>query len=239
MNEKIKSENLEQRAEQSMLRSGRKLLILLAFVGLALLCLHFTPARRLLSDIGRLKSRFRSLGVWSPLVFFAASTMLATIGFPRLGLTFAAGILFGSGLGIGLALGSTLLGSYATFCIARWCGAEWAERIAGRHRKLDFAMRNQTLATVFLLRQLPITNIILNLLLSLTRVGHGTFLLGSLLGFLPAALVAVLSGSSLGKTSSSISFFQFALAAVIVLLSLTTVLKMKRKWKAGNADWRH
>ena len=230
-----RNEDLERRAEQSILRSGRKFIFLLLAVGLILLCLHFTPAKHLLLDIERLKSQFRGLGLWAPLVFFLASTLLTMLGFPRLGLTFAAGVLFGSKLGMALALGSTLLGSYASFCVARWCGAEWAERIAGRHRKLEFAMSNQTVGTVFLIRQLPITNIILNLLLSLTRVGHGTFLAGSLLGFLPAALVAVLSGSSIGKTSSSISFFQFSLAVLIVLVSVATVISIKRKWKADNA----
>lgn len=231
-----KLDELEQKAGNSMARSSRKFMILLAVVGLCLVALHFSPAKELLTDIEQLKSDLRATGALAPIIFFIASAMLATIGFPRLGLTFAAGVLFGLKIGLPLALGSTLLGSYATFCAARWGGREWAERMAGKSRHLSFLLENQSLATVFLSRQLPITNIIINLGLSLTSVRHSTFLTGSLLGFIPAALVAALSGSSLGKSSAHISFFQFCLAGIIVIVSTATVWRLKKRWSFDYAN---
>lgn len=227
---------LERRAGSSMMRSSRKLMALLALVGLVLVGLHFTSASDLLADIDQIKADLRAMGGWAPPIFFVAGTFLTLFGFPRLAVTFAAGILFGSVAGILIALGSTLLGSYLTFCFARRCGADWARRVAERYRKIDFLVSNQTVATVFLVRQLPITNIILNILLSLTRVGHGRFLLGSLLGFMPSAAVAVLSGSSIGESSTAISFFQFGLAGIIVVLSVSTVWRLRRQWTVNYAD---
>ena len=239
MVDKIQNEaeiaNLEARAGGSLAKSSCKFLVFVLLLGALLLIIHFTPAKDLLSDIERLKAQLRGLGVWAPLIFFLSCTLLTALGFPRLGLTFAAGLLFGSVYGGLLAVGATLLGSYATFCLARWSGTEWARRIAGRNRKVEFAMSNQSVATVFLLRQLPVTNVVLNLLLSLSDVGHGSFLLGSLLGFLPGAAVALIAGSSLGKSSAAISFFQFGLAAIIVVATALTAWRLKRKWSESNA----
>jgi uncharacterized membrane protein YdjX (TVP38/TMEM64 family) len=226
---------LEQSAGGSLARSAQKFLLLVLLLGAVLLIIHFTPAKEFLGDVERLKAQLLGLGVWSPLIFFLGCALLTAVGFPRLGLTFAAGLLFGAAYGGLLALGATLLGSYATFCLARWSGTEWARRIASRSRRVEFAMSNQTVTTVFLVRQLPITNVVLNLLLSLSDVGHGSYLIGSLLGFLPSAAVALVAGSSIGKTSTAISFFQFGLAAIIVVATALTAWRLKRKWSESNA----
>lgn len=221
---------LEQQASSSVSRSTRKFVILLGVIGIALIALHCSPAREILSSIGKFKTDIRSLGAMAPLLFFIGATILATIGVPRLGLTFAASVVFGLQVGLLVGIASTLAGSYFTFCIARWCGREWAQRMAAKSQHFSFLMRNQSLATVFLIRQLPITNIVINLLFSLTDMRHTTFLIGSLVGFLPSALVVALSGSSLGKTSSQISFFQFSLAGIIVIVTILTVRRLKKVW---------
>ncbi len=219
-----------------MAHGARKFIALLLAIGICLVVLHFSPAEELLTNIGVLKEKMRATGAFAPLIFFAASTLLAAIGIPRLGLTLAAGMLFGFKIGLPLALGSTLAGSYSTFCVARWCGQSWAEKVAGKSRRISFLMQNQSVSTVFLCRQLPITNVIINLLFSLSSVRHSTFILGSLLGFIPGALVATLSGSSLGKESFNISFFQLGLAAIIVLISVITVWKLKKRWSKEYAS---
>lgn len=232
-------EKLERDASVSIAKSTRKLLILLVIVAICLAVLHFTPARSYLSDIEDLKANLRATGPFAPAVFFAISTFLSAIGFPRLGLTFAAGVLFGTKAGLAIALGSTLLGSYITFCVARWFAHDWARKMASKSDKFSFLMENQTVATVFLVRQLPITNIIINLMLSITHPKHSVFLLGSFLGFIPSALVATLSGSSLGKASPWFSFFQLSLAAVILLLIGLTVWRLKERWAKDYADQRN
>jgi uncharacterized membrane protein YdjX (TVP38/TMEM64 family) len=57
---------------------------------------------------------------------------------------------------------------------------------------------------VFLVRQLPIASALITLYLGTTRVRHVCFLVGSFLGFLPAATVFTLLGSGLMAESLAV-----------------------------------
>jgi uncharacterized membrane protein YdjX (TVP38/TMEM64 family) len=219
---------LERSAGDSMGRSARKFLALVLAVALCLIVLHATPAGRALRSLQGLKDAVQAAGIWGPAVFAGLAALLSAVGCPRLALCLAAGLMFGFARGLALATGATLAGSYLTFLFARWSGRDWVSARLRRFPRMRALMGRQSVFTVFLARQLPITNIVINLLLSLTSVGHGVFLVGSLLGFLPTGAVATLSGSSLGKQDPAASALQLTAALGLLAVGLAAIWRLRR-----------
>ncbi|MFP4212733.1 MAG: TVP38/TMEM64 family protein [Desulfohalobiaceae bacterium] len=218
-------------------RAGRKLLVLAGFAALCLILIHLTGLKDYLQDIQQIKDQLRQLGAWGPGVFTAASAALVALGAPRLIFCALGGLAFGFVEGLIWSQIGTLLGSYLTFCFARWGGREWAQAKLAQMPggRLQQFLDNPSLLGVFFLRQLPVGGLFINLFLGLTRVGTAAFLLGSLLGFLPEAVVVTLIGSGLGKDSISRAGLQILVAlacAGIVLLSSL----LRRKLRGGGSS---
>jgi uncharacterized membrane protein YdjX (TVP38/TMEM64 family) len=230
--EEVQAEVDELRAVagSGLSRSARKLLWMVLLVALALTLLHLMPARALHENVDMLQARLYAAGAWAPLLFFLGGALLSAAGFPRIPLSFAAGLFFGFWGGLGLALATSLAGSYATFCLGRWGGRDWVRKRVQRFKRVHFVMENQSFITVILSRLLPITNIVINLMLSLSAVRHRDFVLGSLVGFLPAAAIAVLTGGSVREPTSFTSVIYLVTAALIVLLVLVVAWQLRLKW---------
>ena len=98
------------------------------------------------------------LGFWGPLVFVLGYA-LATVAFlPGSLLTLAAGAVFGIGMGTLWATCGALLGSSASFLIARYAARGWVEKkIEGRPRfqAVDRAVGREGMKVVALLRLSP------------------------------------------------------------------------------------
>jgi uncharacterized membrane protein YdjX (TVP38/TMEM64 family) len=209
---------------------------MIAIAAICLLAIHLSPAKEYLRNLHRLKDTIQAAGIWGLLAVMLGMTVLSAVGMSRLALAFAAGLLYGFTGGLFLSLTSSLAGSYGTFVFARWSGQEWVIEHIPKKGKLDFFLRKQSWKTVFLARQLPIANIIVNMALSLTHVPHSTFLIGSTAGFLPGAMVAVLTGSSLGKSSPLLSMIQLGFALVVVAVMAGAIWEIRRTWKDQARD---
>lgn len=206
-------------------RAGRKLIALAGFAVFCLVLLHFTGLKEYLQDVHQLKAQLKLLGLWAPVVFCAASAALVALGAPRLLFCALGGLAFGFVQGLIWSQIGTLLGSYLTFCFAKWGGRDWAQVKLARieSKRFKSLMQNPSALSVFFLRQLPVGGFFINLFLGLTSVGTGAFLLGSLLGFLPEAVVVTLLGSGLGKDSACKAGLQIlvALACAGIVLSVS------------------
>lgn len=216
--------------------SFRKFILMIGIVAVCLLAIHLSPAKEYLNNIHTLKDTIQAAGIRGLLAVLLGMTVLSAIGMSRLALAFAAGLLYGFTGGLLLSLISSLAGSYGTFLFARWSGREWVMQHIPKKGKLDFFLRKQTWKTVFLSRQLPVANIIINMALSLTHVSHSTFLIGSTAGFLPGAMVAVLTGSSLGKSNPLLSVIQLGFALVVLAVMAVSIWEIRRTWKNRNAE---
>jgi uncharacterized membrane protein YdjX (TVP38/TMEM64 family) len=208
--------------------SGRRFLFLTLALAAVLLIAHATPLRDYVSDVQRWKAAVRGHGALGALVFFLAGAAFTAAGLPRLLFAGLAGIIFGFARGSLLALGMGLLGSYGTFVFARWAGRAWAQRRLASRPKLREMVQHPTVASIVLLRQMPLAALIPNLLLGLTNVRHRVFLLGTFLGYLPNTLAAALVGSSLGKKTLAASMTQIA-GAMAVLAATAAVLGWWRR----------
>ncbi|MEO8409405.1 MAG: hypothetical protein ABI478_02455, partial [Propionivibrio sp.] len=74
-----------------------------------------------------------------------------------------------------------------------------------------------TVASVALMRMLPVSNVIINAALAVSRVDNRAFLLGSFVGFLPQGVVAVIVGSGVAADVPWAGALQIGVAGVLLL----------------------
>jgi len=209
----------------------RKLGILVALVALCVAVIHLTDLRDILDHTSRLKNFIGSQGIWGPLYFVGAATVLILVGLPRLIFCVLGGVLFGFVDGLIYSQVATLAGAYGTFLVARWGTRKWVERLIHSENRIYKMLENPTVLTVFLSRQLPSGGVFISAILGFSTVSHRNFLLGSLLGFLPEAIPAVLLGSGAGKSSMLLAFAQLLTAAAVLLLAGVVILRLSRAYK--------
>jgi uncharacterized membrane protein YdjX (TVP38/TMEM64 family) len=170
--------------------------IFLAMTGLGM-AIYLSPLRVWLADGQFIKGWLALFGIAAPLVFTLATAFLTAIGTPRLLLSSLGGMTFGFAWGLAWSQLGTLIGSYGIFLFIRWRGRGYALHHFPRLRGFSQGMKSRGIMAVAMLRQLPINGFYNSALLGLTTVGHGDFLLGSLLGFLPLGISACLLGAGL------------------------------------------
>jgi len=179
---------------------------------------YFTPLRSWLAEGGRIKAQLDAFGFAAPWVFTAAAALLTALGMPRLLLCSLGGLVFGFAWGLAWTQAGTLLGAYAIFLMVRWQGRDYTLNHYPRLRGFSQNLESRGLLSVILIRQLPVNGFYNTVLLGLTPVSHGDFLLGSLLGFLPLGLTACLLGAGLvqGDWLKGMQYIAFGLACSVI-----------------------
>jgi len=220
-------------------RSAVRAAFSVLLVGGSVLIFCLPAFREQFGHIHEISAYLRSLGWAAPLIFIPAVAVLVAVGVPRLLLCPIGGMAFGFWQGLLWAQLGTMLGYYATFLFVRWSGRDFILRTWPRLSRYTRFSRKNGMISVLLIRQLPITGFYLNLLLGLIPLSHADFLLGTVIGILPAAVPATLVGSGATAFSSGDSklYTLLAIAAGIVLWVLAgrflaAFLKNKRAEKA-------
>ena len=203
--------------EQVATNTSRKLLILLAVGAGLLLLIHATPLGDKVRSSEALIRLFKSGGLEAECYFTLISALLIMLGTPRLLFCALAGLAFGFWAGLWWSLLGSLLGSYAAFRAARWGGRAWLiERFGSRRFFKRIIHAEPTFASVLVMRMLPVSNGLINVGLALSQVSTSDFLLGSLVGFLPQGVIAVLVGSGLSKEIPWAGGLQIGVAGVLM-----------------------
>ena len=204
--------------EQVARNTSRKLLILLAVGAGLLLVIHATPLGDRVRSSEALENLFKSGGLEAEFYFTLISAFLIMLGTPRLLFCALGGLAFGFWAGLWWSLLGSLIGSYVAFRAARWGGREWlVDRFGSRRFFKRIADAEPTLASVIVMRMLPVSNGLINIGLALSQVNSRDFLLGSLVGFLPQGVVAVVVGSGLSKEIPWAGGVQIGVAGVLLL----------------------
>ena len=210
--------------------TSRKLLTLLVIGGILLLIVHVTPIGEHVRNWDTLAEMFKAGGVRAEVYFLLISAFLIMAGVPRLLFCALGGFAFGFWQGLFWSLCSSLIGSYVAFAAARWGGREW---LTARFGKRPFFARivhaTPTIASVVLIRMLPVANAVINVGLALSRVRPRAFLLGSLIGFLPQGVVAVVIGSGMAQDVPWAGAAQIATAALLLLAIYFWTARKHRK----------
>ncbi|MEY2699830.1 MAG: hypothetical protein RIQ52_585 [Pseudomonadota bacterium] len=165
-------------------------------------CLYIVltvPFSEWVSAIESLRPRLMAEGGWAVAEFVLAATLLMQIGFPRLLVFSLGGFFFGFFPGILWGLLASVVGALLTFYLVRHAG--WL-RFTQRYPRLHaMAVRLEShgIWAVVVLRQLPMSGYLNNILLGMTTLAPRDFFWGTVLGYLPLGAAFCLVGAGLMK----------------------------------------
>jgi uncharacterized membrane protein YdjX (TVP38/TMEM64 family) len=202
----------------SWLRPFMRALVLLAILLSGLLIVYLSPLRQYLGDIREINARLSQAGMAAPLLYTLGVFVLVMFGFPRLALCPLGGMAFGFFWGLFWSQLGTLLGAYAQFLFMRWGGRDFMLRRRPAISFLTQLFEKRGIPTVILMRQVPIANILGNLVLVLMRVRHIDFLVGTAIGIIPAAVPSTLIGTGIIQESFGKSFMYITTAIILLAL---------------------
>ncbi len=210
---------------------------MLALAALVVTCaavVYLSPLRQWLhpASLHELKQWIATTGAWGPLLFTLLTTIVVAAGVPRLWMAALGGFAFGWLTGAALALIGTLGGCWITFTYARWLGREWVQaRIGKRFTELNDLLRRHGIMMTLVLRTAPIGNShVSNLMLALSPISRGAFLIGTALGVLPTTVIYALfgsaaSGSTVGRATTAILLLVTLSGVYYLLASRTTLVR--------------
>jgi uncharacterized membrane protein YdjX (TVP38/TMEM64 family) len=189
--------------------SGRRVAGAAALVALGVVA--FVVARRFGPDglsPASVQDAVRAAGAWAPGLFVVLQVVFTVPPVPRTIFTVAAGMLFGAGTGVVLAVTATALAAVLAFWLVRLTGGGLVERFADRgpvvwtRRRLD----RSGLLAVTSLRLIPaIPFSVLNYAAGLSGVRCTPYLLGSVLGTAPGTIALVILGDAVtGRVSPAL-----------------------------------
>ncbi len=193
--------------------------IMLAIVAAAFAFIYFTPVRNYLGNIQTVKLWLLSLGWVGPAVWMGIVFALVAAGTPRLLFCPIGGLAFGFWYGLLWTQVATLAGYYVLFLFVRWGGRDFVLRHWPRVSQFRKHFQGHSAALmVFAVRQLPLSGLIINFLLALSPIRHSHFLIGTVLGILPAAIPFTLVASGMFKLTGRNTPLYMAAAVGIFLL---------------------
>jgi uncharacterized membrane protein YdjX (TVP38/TMEM64 family) len=209
------------------------MLLLAALLVMCATIVYLSPLRQWLNptSLDTLKLRIAAMGAWGPFIFTLLTTVVVAIGAPRVWMAALGGFAFGWLAGGTLALVGTLGGCWVTFTYARWLGREWVQAKMGqRLAKLNDLLQRHGMVMTLVLRSAPLgNNHVSNLLLALSPIARGPFLLGTALGVLPTTGIyalfgsAATSGSTIGRLTTA-ALLLVTLSGVYYLLASRSTL---------------
>lgn len=208
----------------------RRLLILLAIAAAAFVLLYFTPVGEITRDIHKLRAFLAGDDFWAEATYAAIVTALVALGAPRLIFYVLGGLAFGFWQGLLLAQVGSLVGSYITFCAVRSGGRGWLKERFGNHRFVGKAFRvRSSVKAVALIRQLPISSVMINSGLALSQVNSRVFLVGSFLGYLPQGVIATLIGSGVVDERAMDGLGKLVAAGIVLMVGAFLLWRWRRK----------
>jgi uncharacterized membrane protein YdjX (TVP38/TMEM64 family) len=200
-------------------RELKRLLLLLAGASLIFGVLYLTPLGAIVSDIHQLRAFLRGDDLYAEMIYLALVILLVAVGMPRLLFYGLAGLAFGFWKGLILAQCGALAGSYITFYAVRHGGRDWLRKNFASHRFVGKAFHiRSSVKAVVLIRQLPLSSVMISSGLALSHVSAKVFLLGSFIGYLPQGVIAALIGSGAVDETALEGFSKLLVAGVVLMV---------------------
>ena len=170
-------------------RTTMKALLLLAFIGVAIYVVRFTPVKGFLNrqTLGHL---LEFSGFWAPLMFMLVYAAGVCLFVPGSLLTALGAAIFGAYWGFLFVWIGAMMGAGAAFWIGRTLGREFAASLIGdRLKKYDDAIERNGFATVLYLRLVYFPFTPMNFGMGLTKVRFHDYFAGTGLGILVGTFV--------------------------------------------------
>jgi uncharacterized membrane protein YdjX (TVP38/TMEM64 family) len=200
------------------IKTAIKPLIVFSVLAVCLMVVYFSPLRDHLRHFEEIKAFIGKQGPAGPLFYMATVFLLISLGFPRLLFCPLGGLLFGFLPGLIFTQIPTLLGYYVIFLFVRWGGRDFVLRHWPKLGRFNRMLDRGTVAKVILIRQTPISGLVINLLLGLSPIRHRHFLIGTAIGLLPEAIPFTMVAGGVAKPGSGERLAYIAGAAALLVL---------------------
>lgn len=163
-----------------------------------------------------------------------AFVVLPIVLIPVLGMSVAAGLVFGPWLGSACALAGCLLSATFWFAVGRRLGADVVQRVGGRMQILDRGLGRNGVVAVYLIRKVPAPFVLVNLVIGASRIRLLDFLVGTGLGMGALVVVLATAGARIGRHTAASTVWSI----VAVLASLALAIAVNQWMKRHRAESR-
>lgn len=174
-----------------------------------------------------------STGPWFPLLFLLIYIGVTQFPIPRTVLTLSAGVLFGSGWGIILALVATTISATVSLLVVRGLLRDWVASCLSHpkvHHINEHLERRGWIAILSLRMIAAVPFSLLNYVAALSQIRVLPFAFATLIGSAPGTIVAVLFGDTLtGEADPRVLIATFALAALGLVGLIADALSARRQ----------
>ena len=214
---------MNTRFDRDLIGDILRIVFLAAFFSTIAFFFKHPEIKRFLFDIDAIRSVLQggqqsSGRLLSAFIFTLAIGGLIAIGIPRLWASAVAGIVYGAFMGTLISLLASLLGSLVLYYAGRSLLASVVQRRLGnRLRSWEARFQENAFWWVLYGRLFPFSNsTVMSLLCGGCRVPIASYITGSVIGFIPLAIVFATYGS--GGIKSNI--WQIGFATVLLILSI-------------------
>ena len=177
----------------------------------------------------------RSAGVLFPLVFLVAHVLVTVFPFPRTAFTLAAGLLFGTALGVTLAVLASTLSAVIAVALVRAIGWQLSGLVS--HPAVDAVdarLRQRGWPVVISLRLIPAVPFsAINYAAGASAVRVLPYTLATLAGLIPGTLAVVVLGDAVTGHVSPLLFVVSVATATLGLAGLVHELRAQRRERAA------
>jgi len=186
----------------------------------------------------QLRDAIDPLGAAAPLVYVPVSALLGALLVPGALLAAAAGLLFGTWLGLGVSLAAAVLSSLVAHAIGTRAGREGFDDLAGPRASVAAgALRGGGTGAVIVQRLLPwVPDGPCNYGWGIVGVTRRALVLGTVIGATPRALAYASLGDSLDDLSSPGGIGGAALLLMTGILGAGLAARAVRRGRAAPAD---
>ncbi|MGY0066016.1 TVP38/TMEM64 family protein [Streptomyces sp. QTS137] len=227
----VPSAGLSARCARVLLSPWARLSLLVTLLASAASAMLLLEPQRLLTD-----GLPPQLGGAAAVVAYAVAYGVCTVAFvPRPVLNLAAGALFGSQLGLGAALGGTVLGAGLAFCLGRALGQDALRPLLrGRWLKAaDSQLSRHGFRSILAARLFPgVPFAASNYCAAVSRMGLLPFLLATGLGSVPNTAAYVVAGARASTPTSPAFLIALACIAVPGLLGSVVAWRKRHQLRA-------
>ncbi len=164
-----------------------------------------------------------STGPWFPVLFWLMYVGITQLPIPRTVMTLSAGVLFGTGWGILIAVTATTVSAAISLLIVRGLLRDWiAPRLTHPTvQKINTHLEQRGWVAVISLRMIAAVPFsVLNYAAALTKIKVVPFTVATLIGSAPGTVVTVLFGDTLTGQANPIVVVATVVLAVIGIIGL-------------------
>ena len=165
----------------------------------------------------KVRALIDSWGVWAYVLYVVTFVVLMPFGIPAFVWVLPAGILWPFWVAYPLSLLAVAGASSVGFLFARYIAHDWvAARMPPRIRRLDERFSANGLRSVILFRLVFMLGAPTHWLLGLSRIGYGTFVLGTVIGAMPAVALVAWFGHDVMRWAEVHGALAMAILAAVV-----------------------